>query len=89
MDNVNCKCKPDAVLHDINHFIISLAFITCREGRHGEGKIKDRYLLPILNRWHGLVNIKMTPKIKSVCHKIYTRFNKWHVILCKIELRHD
>ena len=44
-----------------------------------KAKIKDRYLFLILHFWHRLVNIKMTQKIKSVCHNIYTRFYKWHI----------
>ena len=81
MDDVNQSCTQDVVLHDINYFIISLVFSTCSEDMV-KAKIKDKYLFQILNFWHGLVNTEMTPKIKSVCHKIYTRFNKWHVTLC-------
>ena len=47
-------------------------------------EISDKYLFLILNFWHELLTIKMTPKRKSICHKIETRFNrfnKWHVIL--------
>ena len=54
-------------------------FFSTSRGDMVKPKIKDRYLFQILHFWHRLVNIKITPKIKSVRHNIYTRFNKWHI----------
>ena len=52
-------------------FIISL-FQLCLVlvGKSWWRQISDRYLFLILNFWHELLDIKMTPKRKSICHKI-------------------
>ena len=52
-------------------FIISL-FQLCLVlvGKSWWRQISDRYLFLILDFWHELLNIKMTPKRKSIYHKI-------------------
>ena len=52
-------------------FIISL-FQLCviLVGKSWWRQISDRYLFLILNFWCELLDIKMTPKRKSICHKI-------------------
>ena len=75
-------------------FIISL-FQLCLVlvGKSWWRQISDRYLFLILDFWLELLNIKMTPKRKSIFHKIQTRFNifnKWHVVLwqeCKSSMQ--
>ena len=52
-------------------FIISL-FQLCLVlvGKSWWRQISDRYFFLILDFWHELLNIKMTPKRKSIYHKI-------------------